>query len=523
MKALGRTSLAGALAIAITLLGLPFGPTTAQAATIDVLTITPSPSDEGQEVTLHGEFTGQVSTVVVAWGVGSGLANTTVGLAGGASSFDITKIYPDDRPTNTPTNTYTVVVTVIDSSGLSTTATRQHTVRNVAPTVSLDATPDTINEGESVEVTLTIADPGNTTSETFTASLDWGDGTAPWTQPTFSTQRVYTLSHTYATDDTFTITATATDDDTGVGTATLDFVVAPVNTPPSALNVTVDAEVTEGELVMLSGSYTDPDTDDTHTIVVNWGDQSTPSQQILPPGAADAFSFGHVYTSVNTYVITVTVTDAAGAVVSATRSITVLSGNSAPTDLVLTTTGARLFELGRLTATFTDADADDTHVVTVNWGDETSNTYDLAAGVHELAATHRYFATGTYTVSVSVADPSGATVSGNATLVVRMWTLWELIEELKRLISSWHLDSGTEQSLLSKTDNAKNALEDGGDVCSAVNSLANHTSAQAGKKLTTGQVNALWALLERTWAVAECDDELGATPASTSQRGSRLN
>ena len=76
-----------------------------------------------------------------------------------------------------------MAVQVTDSGGLSSTDTATVTVNNVAPTITAVAANQTVNEGQLLSITdiITFSDPGFGAGETFTFSIDWGDGTAPST------------------------------------------------------------------------------------------------------------------------------------------------------------------------------------------------------------------------------------------------------------------------------------------------------------------------------------------------------
>src|SRR6185295_17974231 len=72
-----------------------------------------------------------------------------------------------------------------------------------------------------------------------------------------------------------------------------------------------------------------------------------------------------------------------------------------------------------LNGSFTDLGTLDTHVVTINWGDGSTQTVNLAAGVTTFSTPHQYLQDGSYSVSVSVADNGGgasASVSTPATV-----------------------------------------------------------------------------------------------------------
>src|SRR4029079_13195162 len=90
---------------------------------------------------------------------------------------------------------YVVRLTATDNDGLTDTVTVSVTVTNVAPVLS--TLPDaTATLGAAYPVAGTFTDPG---ADSWTATVDWGDGSSPSTVTTSS--RSFSLSHTYATAD----------------------------------------------------------------------------------------------------------------------------------------------------------------------------------------------------------------------------------------------------------------------------------------------------------------------------------
>jgi PKD repeat protein len=521
MKALGRAALVGALAIAIVGMGFPLGSLTtlaSSAPSFDVLTLTPEPSEEGQVVTLHGEFTdadpGEAHTVHVAWG--GGVSSTTTSLALGARTFDVTRMYPDDRSTATASDTFDVVVTLSDSAGLSVQRRLSHTVRNVAPTATLALSPTTIMEGESVVVTLTITDPSP--NDLFTATVSFGDGSS-WSQPTLSNVRSYTLpAHTYDLPGTYELTAGVTDDDTLIGTATASLVVGSLNTAPDGL-VASWQPVLEDDLGTLNGTFNDPDTEDTHTVLVLWGDGSPQETLALEAGRL-SFSMTHTYAAAGTYKVVVSVTDPFDANVASLVDATVLVRNSAPENVALSVESITAGESATLTVSFTDVDADDVHAVLIDWGDGTTDVLALGSGVSTFSAEHPYADAGTYQLTATVSDPDGTAASASTTLVVTSRPARNLLDELAALIYSWNLDEGGEQSLMSKIDSAREALADGSDPCSPLKALANHVSAQTGKKLSSEQVGEFRPLFDQVVDEFGCAEPTPTVEQTSGSKGS---
>ena len=109
---------------------------------------------------------------------------------------------------------YTVALTVTDAFGWPRSAAQTLTIANVAPGIAPIAGASLI-AGETYAATGSFTDPG---ADTWTASVDYGDGGGPGPLPL--TGKTFTLSHAYATAGTFTVTVRVTDQDGGRGSAT---------------------------------------------------------------------------------------------------------------------------------------------------------------------------------------------------------------------------------------------------------------------------------------------------------------
>ena len=100
-----------------------------------------------------------------------------------------------------------------------------------------------------------------------------------------------------------------------------------VNTAPSlgVIGISPSAVVPIGTIITAAASFTDPDQGDTHTCSVSWGDGIV-QQGML---AGSSCSAAHSYAAPGVYLVTVSVTDAAGATGSATYAYVVVYDASA--------------------------------------------------------------------------------------------------------------------------------------------------------------------------------------------------
>ena len=165
------------------------------------------------------------------------------------------------------------------------------------------------------------------------------------------------------------------------------------NVTPSALSATAVANtINENGSTTVSGSFLDPGSADTHTVVIAWGD-STPNT-VINLGAGDlTYSASHTYLDDNPtstisdlYAPSVTVLDDDGGSVATTTSVRV--NNLAPTAV------APIFNFNPITGaataaiSFGDVGTQDSHSVTFNWGDGSSTTVALASS--PVTASHPY-------------------------------------------------------------------------------------------------------------------------------------
>lgn len=374
--------------------------------------------EENESLTLTGSFDndGQAHTVTIAWGDGN---SDTVPLAAGVFTFAVDHQYADD---NEP-NEYDVVVTVSEdvSGGASisdnTTLTDVEVV-NVPPTLNLDAVA-TINENGVATFSGTITDPSS--EDTFTLLVNWGDGSPVETFNYGAGTSNFSETHQYlddnpsgdATND-YTISATLNDDD--LGTDTKSTIVTVDNVAPSLQNFAVTPSITENGTVTLTGNISDPGTEDTFTLVVDWGDNSAIETFTYAAGTL-AFSETHQYRddnptgdASNNYTINASLTDDDLGNDTQTTDVTV---NNVPPLLQNVTVTPSINEHGSVTlmGDIVDPGTEDTFTLSVNWGEGAPEVVSFPAGTTDFVLTHQYLddnPTGTssdvYTIELTLDD-----------------------------------------------------------------------------------------------------------------------
>src|SRR5207244_1860295 len=226
--------------------------------------------------------------------------------------------------------------------------------------------------------------------------LNWGDGSNATTINLAAGVLSFSgVSHQYLDNPasgSYAITAGVTDNDGASGSGSTSVTVN--NLAPANLQLSLNpATISENGSATLNGSFTDPGMLDTHSVVINWGDGNSTTFN-LEAGVLAFSGASHQYMNTppsGSYAISVTVTDSDGASTSAGASINV--GNIPPSNIQLTLSQATVNENGSttLSGSFSDPGTLDTHTVVINWGDNSSSTVNLAAGVQTFSGvSHRY-------------------------------------------------------------------------------------------------------------------------------------
>jgi hypothetical protein len=196
---------------------------------------------------------------------------------------------------------------------------------------------------------------------------------------------------------------------TPFGTDPNDF--ARVTSPPGITFLSLSpATLNEGQVTTLTGTFTDADTTEAHTLQIDWGDGSA-TTSFVGPGGGNIGPFTHLYTDdrpTGQFTVTVKVTDEFGA--RDVKATSVRVDDLPPTfgSLNLVPTAPLENQPLALAVRFNNAGTRHTFTAVVDWNDGSpKETFTLPAGATEFAPRHVYATAGTYTVNVSLVDPSG--------------------------------------------------------------------------------------------------------------------
>ena len=220
------------------------------------------------------------------------------------------------------------------------------------------------------------------------------------------------LTFTPVADGQYTVHVLAEE---GIGEYQLRY----TQTPTISSLATSSSSILENESVTLTGSYTDLDTDDSHTVIIDWGDGT--SSPATVDQANNTFTANHLYaddgltpggTASFLYTINATVTDDSPieASNSATTDLTV--NNVAPTITSFATDAtlsnpANPWQPVLFMAAFEDPGTLDTHTAIINWGDGSplqSVTITPQVGGGTISEQHNYANGGIFTAALTITD-----------------------------------------------------------------------------------------------------------------------
>ena len=375
-----------------------------------VSSVSVSPGLEGSRIVLQAAFTdtgdSEIHTALIHWGDGSTSAGT-VTFASGAGTVTGSHIYADD-------GNYGVSVTVTDSSALSGSQTTAAAIENFMPAVVAGTSLSVIVGTSLSGVIATFTDQGFSdasveASETFSATIAWGDGTPMETASLAITNGAagvltfgdVSATHTFATTGTYTATVTVSDDDGGVGTGVFQVTVIAAPQPPAISGPTTAAEGSVYVLALHANDYAPTAWN------IDWGDGTF--VQTVPGNAA---SVGHIYADNQLATITATAVHNDGSVTAAPLSVTVF--NVAPT---ISANGLDSIGVGTqysLTVSATDPGTDTVSSWIVNWGDGATSTVSGST----INLSHVYAVAAAYTITVFAVDEDGTFAGPSKTLTV---------------------------------------------------------------------------------------------------------
>jgi PKD repeat protein len=209
--------------------------------------------------------------------------------------------------------TYTAKLTVTNDRGMSNSTTKEISVTGVAnPTAAFTVSPNTVGVGERVNVDASASQPAPG-GDRFLIRYDWTWGDS-------RTSEGVRQSHTYGQAGAFIITLTVTDNTGRTGTASQTVTVGQSALLPVANFTSSPSNPRPGTVVSFDATVsvaTPGRTIARHEW--NFGDNSPVLAGVEPRPT-------HTYSSVGTYIVTLTVIDSAGArSLAVTKNVTVIA------------------------------------------------------------------------------------------------------------------------------------------------------------------------------------------------------
>jgi streptogramin lyase/PKD repeat protein len=429
-----------------------------------------------------------VNSATVDWGDGS---TPTAGALGPDPFGLLDTVFVGGQVSGSHTyaqaGSYTVTVTIDGTgpTGAAMTTSFVETATAVDPTASPQP-PLVLQAGQSIAYQGPLAifstpTPHDASGSDFTATVDWGDGSAPTAgtvvggyeqdegppppsfEPFIGPVTLFEVSgdHTYATAGTFTVTVTLTDKFGHSSTESTSIQVKPgplLITPTSPIIVTADPTpassgpnqdfISLGTLTDYKGTLAGVTV---NSATVDWGDGSAPTAASLSLslGTIDASTgadvavvdgiYGtHAYAKAGSYTVKITIDDKQGDSAEATTTIQVSAGTLAVEgfdafDASLGSTAGEPIPANPLVTIVAPVSADPPSDFTamINWGDGStpttgrvsqvaSNEIQLQGGSLQVTGDHTYSAPGLYEVTVTVHGPDGSTAQATSIFQVSL-------------------------------------------------------------------------------------------------------
>ncbi|HVX15737.1 MAG TPA: TIGR03118 family protein [Pirellulales bacterium] len=315
-------------------------------------------------------------------------------------------------------------------------------------------TNTTAIEGERFSGALAVfgsADPPSPTASTavtYTATIDWGDGTSSAGTIALTDDGLLVMgSHTYTAAGTENYQVTIADSNSHSTTATGTVAVTAATLAAHAVNIDSHGLTVDNAPV---ATFTDPGGADPladYSATIDWGDGSTSAGTVVAVGArgntspvGDLFtvSGSHTYTAAGDYTFTVTISDTDGSPATVQGTADVAQATLDAHALPVQSQGLAVNNAN--VATFIDTDGGNPlsdYSATIDWGDGSSSVGTINALVVDPPAvsptvvglnffvegSHTYTAAGDYTFTVTISDTDGSQATVQGTVDVAQATL----------------------------------------------------------------------------------------------------
>jgi PKD repeat protein len=297
----------------------------------------------------------------------------------------------------------------------------------------ITATPTdfTVAEGTAYNdmVAMFTDSDDSTNAGSFTATIDWGDGTpvTPGTIAQSDTVFFVIGQHTYDDEGTFTVTVVI-NESAGPGTATATTTATVTESDGLTGTPTTFSAPAGVSFTATVGNFSDtftPNTVSDFTAMINWGDATMSVGTIVATGPGMYQVSGtHTYAAPGTYSVVVTLSDdKPGIAMAQVTSTAHVAAGLAVTAVNFSTPEGTSFT--GTVATFSDADTTKTpasFTATIAWGDGTmtAGTVTGSSGSFTVNGQHTYADEGSFTFIVTVSEigAGGLTANSSGTATV---------------------------------------------------------------------------------------------------------
>jgi hypothetical protein len=367
---------------------------------------------DSNTATPAGEF-----TAMIDWGDGTTSTGTVSGSGG---SFSVT-----DSHTYAQNGQDVITVSILgdqDSVFASVTSTALIGLAPVAGS-TLSSTEGTAIAAGTKVATFSDSNLADTAGS-FTASIDWGDGTT--TNGTVAgSNGSFTVTggpHTYAEEGSDAVTTTLTrtaDSTTATAVGAADVGEADVlSLTATSISANAGQALNNVQVATFTSTYAGSLAAD-FSATIDWGDGTTNDGTVTGSGGSFTISGSHTYTTGGTDTLKVDVADTSPGTATASGSATATINLGGQVVLTSATEGTALAN-STAVATFSDNNLTDTagsFTATIDWGDgiTTAGSVVGAAGSFTVEGGHTYADEGSDVASVTLtrtADQSSATVQG---------------------------------------------------------------------------------------------------------------
>jgi hypothetical protein len=266
-------------------------------------------------------------------------------------------------------------------------------------------------------------DDDSTNADSFTASIDWGDGTPATAGTIAQSDTIFIVlgQHTYDDEGSFTVTVTISDVAPGTGTATT-----------TSTGLVTEADVLSGTPTSFSVpagvSFTTVVASFSDTLISNvasdfvatidWGDATTSAGTVSGSAGSFQVTGTHTYAASGTFPVIVTFSDdPPGTATAQVTSTAHVASGLAVTAVDFSTPEGTPFN--GTVATFSDADTTKTpasFTTTIDWGDgtTTAGTVTGGSGSFTVSGQHTYADEGSFTFTVTVTETGAGGLSASS-------------------------------------------------------------------------------------------------------------